>query len=280
MVLTPRFFKLILIISCAILLSQCTKAADEPAPVLPVVNQPVVSPYTMPATAYLALAKNQTGNEKQSLLIMAAGRSIFDGQWREGRTILSQTSELSVELTNEKSLLLAKIDLIREQPRAAIDKLAAVQDVNNLSIYYQVQFHEMLASAYQSVGNATESVVERIRLEKLLPDEASKSNNRRALWLGLAKLPTAELNTMADQYSDSTELEGWIQLTLISRKHYDNAQVMLAQVEQWQAHFPEHPGNYILPSPLASVSASLFDSPKRIALANLYHRATHTNRIK
>lgn len=269
MLLIPRFLKLIGIIICAILLSQCTNAIEAstpPSAAVNIVNQPVVSPYSMPATAYLALAKNQTDDEKQALLIKAAGRLILDGQWQEGLAILSQTRELSVELTNEKSLLLAKIDLIREHPRAAITKLAAVREINRLSIYYQVQFHEMLASAYQSVGNTTESVVERIKLDKFLPDEASKSKNRHALWLALTRLPTAELNTLAAEYTDNASLEGWIQLALISRRHDDNGQTMLAQVEQWQAHFPEHPGNYILPSPLASVSESLFAAPKRIAL--------------
>ena len=264
MFLTPRFLKLISIVICAILLSQCTKATD--LPLLPVVNQQLVNPYTMPATAYLALAKNQTGSERQSLLMKAAGRLIFDGQWQEGRTILSQTSVLSPELINEKNLLLAKIDLIRDDPRAAIAKLATVQDVRMLSIYFQVQFHETLAYAYQSVGRAAESVSERIKLEKLLPDEASKANHRRALWLALTKLPFAELNTLAVEANDATELGGWMQLALISRKHYGNAQGLLAQVEQWQAHFPDHPGNYILPSPLTSVSARLFAAPKNVAL--------------
>ena len=265
MLLTSRFLKLISIIICAIFLSQCTKATDAPVLSEPEPQQ-LVSPYIMSATAYLVLAKNQTGNERQGLLILAAGRLIYDGQWQEGQTILSQTSDLPAELLNEKNILLAKIDLIREQPRAAIAKLAAVLQVHHLPIYYQVQFHEMLAHAYQSVGNATESVSERIKLEKLLPDEASKANNRRALWLTLTMLPMAELNTLALETSGGTELEGWMQLALISRKHFGSADMMLAEVEQWQAHFPEHPGHYILPSPLTSVSASLFSPPKHMAL--------------
>ena len=265
--LNLRILKLISLVICVILLSQCTKVTDSPVQqVNKQAIQPLLSPYTMPATAYLALAKNQTGIEEQSLLMMAAGRLIYDGLWRDGLTILSRMNNLSPELVSEKGLLLAKIDLIREQPRAAIAKLAAIQDVVNLPIYYQVQFHEMLAHAYQSVGNATESVAERIKLEHLLPDEASKSNNRRALWLTLTTLPVAELNTSAVEAVDGSVLEGWMQLALISRKQYDNAQMMLAQVELWQAHYPEHPGNYILPSPLVSVAPHLFAPPRKMAL--------------
>ena len=255
--------KLTSLIICVILLSQCAKVTDSH---VQRVNPQLLSPYTMPATAYLALAKNQTGSEEQSLLLMAAGRLIYDGLWRDGLTILSRTHNLSPELMSEKSLLLAKIDLIREQPRAAIAKLAAVQDINNLPIYYQVQFHEMLAHAYQSVGNATESVAERIKLEKLLPDDVSKANNRRALWLTLTTLPVAELDTSVVEAAGGSALEGWMQLALISRKHYDSAQAMLKQVEHWQATYPQHPGNYILPSPLARVTPPLFAPPKKMAL--------------
>ncbi len=266
MLLNTHVIKFISLTICAILLSQCTKATEAPVAEPIKVAQPLVSPYTMPATAYLTLAKNKTDGERQSLLIMAAGRLIYDGQWREGRTILSQTNDVTADLANEKRVLLAKIDLIREQPHAAIAKLATVNDVHHLPIYYQVQFHEILANAYQAVANANDSVSERIKLERLLPDEASKTNNHRALWLTLTMLPESELNTLAVEATKGTELEGWMQLALISHQHDDNAQKMIAQIEQWQAHYPAHPGNDILPSPLASVSSNLFASPKQVAL--------------
>ena len=220
----------------------------------------------MPASAYLALAKNQMGEEKQSLLMMAAGRLIYDGQWRQGLDILAQIGPLSSERTTEKNLLLAKVDLIREQPRAAIAKLANVRDINHLPIYYQAQFHEMLAYAYQSIGNATESVMERIKLEALLPDEASKANNRRALWLSLTTLPMPELDALAVEVSDDSELKGWIELALISRKHYENPQRMITNLEQWQMQYPNHPANYILPQPMDSIRRRLYSYPRQIAL--------------
>ena len=260
-----RFLKPILLIFCVVLLTHCTATRVGTEGHLQT-SKKLASPYTMPATAYLALANNQTGTEKQSLLLMAAGRLIYDGQWRQGLTILAQTGALPPELADEKTLLLAKIDLIHEQPRVAIAKLAGVYDIKNLPIYYQLQFHEMLAYAYQSIGNSSESVVERIKLENLLPDEGSKANNRRALWLSLTTLPTAELDTMALEAPDGSILKGWMRLALISRKQYDNPQTMLSHIEQWQALYPDHPANHILPSPLDSVSNRLYPSPRHIAL--------------
>lgn len=218
----------------------------------------------MPAAAYLALAKNQTGVEQQSLWVMAAGRLIYDGQWQQGLAILTQTGALPLALANEKNLLLAKVDLMRGQPRVAIAKLASVHAIQTQPIYYQVQFHEMLAYAYQSIGNATESVSERIQLNDLLPDDEAKANNCRALWLSLTLLPGAELDTLAAESMEGSILKGWMQLALISRGPYHTPQAMLAQVEQWQVDYPHHPANHLLPSPLDR--AHLYASPQQVAL--------------
>lgn len=262
MLTTLRFLKPFLLIFCVFLLSQCTKMTTESHLH---VNQKLASPYTMPASAYLALAKNQIGAEKQALLIMAAGRFIYDGQWQQGSSILTQMNELPADLANEKQLLLAKVDLIRDQPRQAIGKLANVHDVSTLPIFYQVQFHEMLATAFQSIGNASESVAERIKLDYLLPDEALKANNRRVLWLSLTTLPSAELDTMAAEASDGSTLKGWMELALISRKQYANPQVMLVDIANWREHYANHPANSIMPSS-DKLNQRLFGQPKNMAL--------------
>lgn len=226
----------------------------------------LASPYSLPAEAYLALANNKTGVEKQSLMMLAAGRYIYDGQWRQGSEILSQIETLTESLSNEKNLLLAKIDLIREQPRAAIAKLAKISAIQNMPIYYQVQFHEMLALAYLATGHAVESVIERIKLDNLLQDEAYKANNRRALWLSLTKLPLPDLDSMNAESSNDRVLNGWVALSQISRKQYASATNMLADIKAWQQEYPNHPANSILPQPLDSVLQKLFAKPKHIAL--------------
>ena len=264
MLFISRFLKFLSCVLGAFLLSHCTTVTESP--VQAQVTPQLVSPYTMTASAYLALAKNKTGSEKQSLLIKAGARLIFDGQWQDGQRILSQQIDLPIELANEKTLLLAKIDLIRGQPRAALSKLATLQDINQLPLYYQVQFHEMLAGAYKSMGNIKESVGERIKLGRLLPDDASKASNRRSLWLTLTMLPLAELDTLAVETKDGTDLDGWLQLALVSRQQHANPQMMLAQIEQWRTTYPQHPGNSILPSSLEDSSPTLSASPRKIAL--------------
>lgn len=229
-------------------------------------NKPLPNPYSMSAKSYLELAKNQTGSEQQATMLLAAGRLIQDGQWREGLMTVSIMDNLPTDLNNQKQFLLAKTDLIKEQPRMAISRLSAVQEVTHMPLYYQVQFHKMLAQAYQSSGNIAESVTERIKLEKLLPDEASKASNRHALWLTLTALPIAELDTLTAEATEDSDLEGWMQLASLSRKKYDDPQASLAHIEQWQARFPNHPGFSILTVQGENVSSHLFAFPKQMAL--------------
>lgn len=255
-------FKRILLVFTAILLAQCTKVAESRL----FVNQPLTNPYTMPAATYLSMARNQTGYEQQSLNILAAGRLISEGQWQNGLEILSQMGTISPDLMREKNCLLAKIELIRQKPKSAIAKLALIHQSDSMPLYYQVQYHEMLATAYRTTGNIMDALNERVKLEKLLPDESSQSNNHRALWLMLTTLPAEELNSFAAEAREGSVLGGWIQLAVISRTHPENVRNTIERLNQWKSVYPTHPANAILPPSLARIEPYLFAPPGKIAL--------------
>lgn len=125
---------------------------------------------------------------------------------------------------------------------------------------------DVLAAAYQAVGHGNDTVIERIKLDKLYTDEASKTANAHALWLTLTKMPTAKLQTLAAEAGDDKELAGWAQLALLSRQHYSGPQPLLAQLEKWQNEYPAHAAQAILPSSLPSIEANLRHPPQHIAL--------------
>ncbi len=259
------------LLTSAFFLCQCTTAVNPPemaAPVsaLKVEKKKIESPYSKPTASYLAQAKNQEGIEKQQSLLLAAGRLISDGQWRQGAAILAQTSDLTAVLADEKNLLLAQIDLIRDRPKMALNKLASITQSDAFSPYQKIQLHEFFAQAYRGEGKLLESVNERIKLETLLRDEESQVNNRRTLWLTLTRIPQAQLNSLAAKASNQSVLQGWIQLALISRKYRDNPKSLLAALEQWQSQYNSHPANHILPSPLDSIANKMRARPKQVAL--------------
>ena len=123
-----------------------------------------------------------------------------------------------------------------------------------------------MAQTYAAEGKYSETVAERIKLEQLLANNEEQTNNLRALWLALTKIPQAELNTLAVEAANGSELQGWFQLALISRKYRDNSKSLLAALDQWQGQFNSHPANRILPNPLDSIANKILAQPKKIAL--------------
>lgn len=267
MLANSRIIKLAILCFSVLTLTHCAQVSEQETVVKPKITESsLVTPYTNSATDYLSQAKSQIASEKQDSLIKAAGRLIYEGRWRDGLDILKQTADLSDSQFGEKNILLAKIDLLREQPKSAISQLAKVRDVNSLSAFYQVQFHENLASAYERSGLISESVVERIKLSALLDNEYAQQQNDRILWTSLSKLPTAELNTMAVEAGDNSTVQAWMQLALISREKTKDTQALYAQVENWQRSNPNHPGNRLLPKPLSSIKNNLQAAPNQVAL--------------
>ncbi|WP_367274394.1 penicillin-binding protein activator [uncultured Legionella sp.] len=266
MLINSLQIRIFLLLFSTFLLSQCTQTVNSSEPVVVVKKKKVTTPYSMPTATYLAMAKNQEGSQKQGLLLSAAGRTISEGRWNQGSAILAQTENLTEAQLNEKNLLLAKIDLLRGRPSPALAKLATIKQPEELSNYHQIEFHELLAQAYRAAGSHFESVIERIKLERLLTDNESQIKNRRTLWLTLINLPPAELNTMSVEVSNKSELKGWVQLVIISQKYRDNSQSLLAALDQWQSQFYAHPANQILPNPLDSIANKMLSKPKQIAL--------------
>lgn len=258
-------FRVLFLLSAVFLLCQCTKTVNSSEPA-PLVQKKVASPYKLPVATYLSMAQEKEGEERQQLLISAAGRLISEGQWSQGQAILAQTDGLTDSQFKEKNLLLAQVDVIRDRPAAALDKLATIKESSQLSLYHQIQFHELLAQSYRTAGHHTASISERIALESLLTDQKSQLNNQRALWLTLINLPEAELNTLAAEAASQSELQGWVELAKISRKYRDNPKSLLATLDQWQSRFNRHPANNILPNPLDSITNKMIQKPQKIAL--------------
>lgn len=235
------------------------------------INEPnfvneLVNPYDLSVADYLAKAEKQQGDEQQSLLLLAAGRLISEHLWQQGLAILTQTTHLTATQQNEKLLLLAKVDVIREKAEDALKKLHQIDNAESLSRYYQIQYHELLAQAYQFTSKNPQALAERIKLETLLSNEEELTNNRRALWLTLMHMPTHEIQAMSAEVVEESELQGWLQLASLSQQHRSNSKILLAALDEWQSHFAEHPANSFLPKPLDSITNKILFSPKKIAL--------------
>lgn len=265
MLINVFHYRILLVLLASFILGQCTKAVNSTEPVK-VFKEKINNPYPLPAAEYLALAESEVGEQKQSHLLSAAAQMISKGQWNQSATILTQTRELTEQQVEEKKVLLASIDVMRDKPEAALAQLSSITEASKLSAFMQIQYHEVLAQAFRSQGKYKDSIAQRIALEPLLADEESQMTNLRTLWLTLINLPPAELQVMAAEAANQSESQGWFQLVSIARQYKGNAKSLLAALDQWQTTFPNHSGNTLLPSPLDSIAHKIVSKPKKVAL--------------
>src|SRR3990167_8401412 len=229
-------------------------------------SRPADSPYTMPARAYLAMAQKQIGVEQQNLLLLAAGRLLDDGDARNANAILNQTHNLSAAQQDQKQILIATMNLDQHQAHATIIALSDIHHLERLPIYYQIQYHELLATAFAEIHNSMDAIHERIKLEYLLKYEASILQNQRNLWNLLIGLSIPELNAIVIETPSRIDLHGWAELALIAKIHSTDPQQFLHEIERWQQKFTQHPANKLLPQSLAAIEQILQTSPRKIAL--------------
>ncbi len=226
----------------------------------------IANPYLAPVTTYLLQAKTQKGTQKQQSLLSAAGCLIYEGQWQQGLAILAQTHDLTLTQLDEKNVLLAQVDLMRDKPDEAFRQLNKINEAHSFSLYHQIQYHELLAQVHRLKNRPMESISERLLLEHLLTDEKAYANNQKTLWFTLATIPQEELELYAQKTTPGSELQGWINLVMISQVHRKNLRSLFLALEQWQAQFRSHPANRLLPSPLESIANRMPGLPQRIAL--------------
>lgn len=243
----------------SLLLTHCTQLSREGSSKA----TPAATPYTLPSDAYLGLANRQVGEERDALMIMAAGRAIYEGRVQEGADLLNRLQTLPPILASQKTILLAKIEALRDKPQAAIRRLSTVKQLAALSSFYQVQYHDLLASAYAATGSPVEALGERTLLDRLLTTQEQVSN-RRVMWLILTTLPQAELNTLAAEGTVSPDLLGWLRLALIARSKDQHD--LMTQLQAWQRQYPTHPGNSILHQSVLNGTFALYPKPKQVAL--------------
>lgn len=254
-------FTLPLISQCSVTESQMIEAPKSQPPAVKKEAPPVHS-----AANTLEQARDHEGSSRQQALILAADKALQQGQWRQARSILSQTQELSVSQQDEKNILLAKIAKIRGQPEQVLAYLSKIEDKSTLNEYWRIQNYELAATTYQQTNNPLAAVQQRINLHQLLTDGTMRKRNARQLWLNLGRTSSISLRENSNKTSANALLQGWLQLALIARQNQHSSLEVIQQLKQWQHQFPLHPANEIFPENLDTLATQLISSPQQIAL--------------
>lgn len=198
--------------------------------------------------------------EKNDYGLKVAGRLIHDGQPNRAAQQIESLQQLTSEQTNEKSLLLAKLALLRHQPRTALKQASNIKKVDELPMHLQQFYHQLLADTYHLRGAVINEVDQLIALDNLHNNELSKLSIRRSIWRALSNLSIPR--TQANALEAQGELAGWLNLNLITKQFRDDNIALIEQVKQWQLTYPQHSANAIV----QINENSLIHAPTKLAL--------------
>ena len=199
----------LLIIAAACLLASC-------APMPRTTTAPSLS-----AEAYLQMAANAQGPEKQDYLLKATNRYIQDRNPQAAQQILSQINVATLPPTYQlkSQLLQANIYVLNQKINQAQQLLANLQNNNpSLPQSEAIALHQLLAYVYQRQNLPLQSIQQRVQLENLLGNnQAAKNKNLQKIAQHLQGQSTQTLNQWLSETTDPT-MQAWIQLALITKE--------------------------------------------------------------
>jgi outer membrane PBP1 activator LpoA protein len=245
----------------AAMLSAC---APSPRPVTP--PPPAAVAETVPQTAdeAVSLARRASGEKRHTLLLRGAELYLDDNQSDKAQLLLNdiQKERMSGNTQNLVRILSARIALLQNQPREALD-LLVFTDI--LPAAQQKTVAELRARAFMDAGFPFDSVKSRVQLDSMISDDAERQRNHQAIWQALSMLPATSLNQISEA-SLHPQLMGWVELAKIAKRSQVDWQYLQKGLNDWRRRYPDHPAAAVFIAELGLKQTELLERPKHIAV--------------
>ncbi|WP_320821900.1 penicillin-binding protein activator [Reinekea sp.] len=200
--------------------------------------------------------------------ILAIETFIAQHQIDEARIILTSLNfnQLLVDQQTRYVLANANIALILGDGQEALTWLNGEYAYlfDGLPLQEQIILNLKRAEAYEFSGRPLSAARERIFLAPVLEDETAVFNQEQ-IWFDLQLVPKQQLLDLANQES-SPDLNGWIQLAVISMTEDDDLARLLIAIEQWQLQNSGHPGAKLLPRSLQMLNELASSLPTHLGI--------------
>ncbi len=192
------------------------------------------------ARAYRRLAGQAGATEKQGYLLQALALLVRAEAYDQAEGLYPQVDEKALNPQDRLRHRLLGSEILRAQQRwhEVLDRLASPLPAGTPAAT-ATHYYEMRAEAWLRMDQPLESFRERIRLDGLLKDVAARKENQRRILNGLPTLPESTLEA-AFGYKDPA-LDPWLELALITKHYPLDRDRFVADIEQWQQHYPGHP---------------------------------------
>ncbi|HSX20872.1 MAG TPA: penicillin-binding protein activator [Gammaproteobacteria bacterium] len=231
------------------------------------------------AEKFLQLSKHSDAQTATSYKLQAMEQLIAADEIDQAEySINEDLIDAKLDSTNAayKQILLARIDLAKQNLSEAMQHLRAIASPARLSEDLLVKFYNTRAEIYRRAGKSVDAVQERIYLTKHLHTPEEHSENNAAIWDTLVQLTPNTLQALP-RNNEKNQLNGWLEFATISKQYDASSEQLLAALNNWHAAYPHHPANRFMPTvtPNANVQTNftmaertqqVIRTPKKIAL--------------
>lgn len=216
-------------------------------------------PYTMSSDFYMQEAQKSDELRSIDLKLLAAGRLLTEKKYEKARIVLQAFSPKTDRQLSIYQILWAKYYLVQGMTTDSLQFLAKVKSIEETDLYYQCEYHELLALTYQALHQFTQAAYQRMKLDILLGERRAQLINRRLMWQLLQKMPHEEIDVQFMEAPEGSEWKAWLALSRIMR--HANAQ---EELSEWEKQYPHHPALSIVKKPRSFFSFFDFSKPTEI----------------
>lgn len=235
-------------------------------------KQPPVKaqPVALSAGKLLDMANQVSSPERESLVLQAAQVYIENQKFNRARDLLidMDTDSLPDQAYIKHTDLLSAIALHEGSNFLAhgiLTKPRLEQQWQIMEPYMEVSLREKRAQVFALLGEAQESVNERIQLTGLIDNKAQQQKNQDALWQNLMSISFAELQQLS-QNEHGKAARGWYNLAAINKNNQIDLEQQREQLQTWLREWRDHPAHDNLPGDLRLLQSLIDQQPKQIAL--------------
>lgn len=222
------------------------------------------------AAKLLNLASQAQSPERESLMLEAAQAYIDARQYNRARDLLvdMNSDALPDQDYIKHTDLLSTIALHQGSNFLAygiLTKPRLEQQWSNMEPQIEVSLREKRAQVFALLGEAQNSVAERIQLSGLINNKNQRQANQEALWQNLMSIPFAELQQLS-QDENGQAARGWYSLAAINKNNQIDLEQQREQLQQWLSVWRQHPAHDNLPSDLRLLQSLIEQQPQQVAL--------------
>ncbi len=258
----------LLISTLIVSLVSCSSNAPQPDKRKPIPAK--TQPAKASAAKLLNLANQAQSPERESLMLEAAQAYIDARQYNRARDLLvDMNSDALPDLDYIKHTdLLSTVALHQGSNFLAhgiLTKPRLEQQWSNMEPQTEVSLREKRAQVFALLGEAQNSVAERIQLSGLIDNKNQRQANQDVLWQNLMSIPFAELQQLS-QDENGQAARGWYSLAAINKNNQIDLEQQREQLQVWLNYWQQHPAHDNLPNDLRLLQSLIEQQPQQIAL--------------